>query len=917
MSAAHVNAAGVQYVREHLVNFPRPDRAAADTLKQLLSARGISIDPDQLDVVTLHYQVGKDYGWTGIVAQRLSLTQAMLSNWQAERNNNAVPHFLETQQPSGSDREIRLVPTLRPPAHEGAQNYYVFSGVFRRTHTEEYSDKTRIDLPIEVFERFVWNLDFHTVYKAMLKDYWSNHLESYGTSAKLNFLAACNQQAGEGKLSRAGTQLAWRAAGVLSDGVQVQVRPLNVYGYVATDLLCLKGKGSPLMLLYIPGNTYPLHEFTDQGQLQDWFAQQCKDPEKRQALMAHFAHGDEPDGLSFSGLATALEGLAVYPRSVHLDSHREGFTTEGVWAPRTYINYKMSTYSPALSADLFRALAERQRRRSYSDADSIITSDSEVSKARWRGYLNSAINYLSPLALIVPELAPLFALGGIAQFGLGLDQAINGKHQQQQAAGVGDAVFGLLNAVPLVHALVTERPLLFRFKSERFVAPSRINGQLGYPMGPDSPPRLPNPDLQSFFVDADAIPPLPEANSAVAGAVIRLPEYDGNPDRLEACIDGYNSNVVYDLERDAFLLERELNEVTHNYYIAPESGINMQPLKNADSRLVTDEMRMASLRALGVDLRLPIELPPAPAEPLQPIPKRVMGIWVGDRVISDDLLANIGRNAEQLKNTEYAFQLYLSNANTAAFEENLRLLAEHAPSLEVLPLEQQPFFEQFRQSPYHAQYQAALEGNGSTSSNPASAADILRYRLLDHQGGLYMDVDDTLLAPGEHPYTHDGNTEGLPGEALDQVDLSTAPDGLLLFPPASNQKMGMNWLYNNSLIGSHANNPTLTAISEEILTRFRSEPEFYASKPSLSQDPQAFYRYANKLCRLTGPGVLTDIVDRRLPALHTLRQINNLFALRQVNAVAYLDSEHYLSAVSRLLPLDRIAKIGGAQTWAK
>lgn len=917
MNATYVNTAGVQYVRNHLVHFPRPDRAAADAIKKLLSARGIGIDPDQLDVVTLHYQLGKDYGWTGIVAQRLSLTEAMLRNWEAEQNSNALPHFLEAQQPSGSDRKIRLVPALRPPAHAGARNYYVFSGIFRRTQTEEYSDKTHIDLPIEDFERFVWNLDFHTAYKATLKDYWANHLESYATSAKLNFLAACNRQAAEGTLSRAGTQLAWRAAGALADGKPVQVRPLNVYGYAATDLLCIKRKGNPLTLLYIPGNSSPVHEFADHSQLQDWFAAQCKDPDKRQALMAHFAQADQPDGLSFSGLATALEGLAVYPRRMHLDSNREGFTTEGIWAPQTYVNYKMSTYSPALPPDLFRALAERQRRRSYSDADSIITSDSEVTKAKWRGYFNSAINYLSPLALVIPELAPLFALGGIAQFGLGLDQAINAKHQQQQAAGVSEAVFGLLNAVPLAHALLTERPLLFRFKHERFVAPSRINGQLGYPMGPQSPPRLPNPQVQNFFVGADAIAPLPEANRAVAGAVIRLPVYDGTPDRLQACVDGYNEGVVYDLERDAFLREDELNAVTPNYYIAPQAGRNMRPLYDADSRVVTDDMRMSSLRALGVELRLPVELPPAPAEPFQPIPKRVMGIWIGDQVISDDLMVNIGRNAGLLKNAEYAFQLYLSNANTTAFEENLRLLSEHAPTLEVLPLEQQPFFEQFRQSPYHAQYKAALEGNGSSSSNPASAADILRYRLLDSQGGLYMDVDDTLLAPGEYPSTQNEIPRGLPGKALDQMELSTTPDGLLLFPPVSNQKMDMNCLYNNSLIGSHANNPTLTAISEEILTRFGSEPEFYNSKPSLSQDPQAFYRYASKLCRLTGPGVLTDIVDQRLPALRTLRQIYNLFAMRHINAVAFLDNEQYLAAVNRLLPLDRIANIGGAQTWAK
>lgn len=166
---------------------------------------------------------------------------------------------------------------------------------------------------------------------------------------------------------------------------------------------------------------------------------------------------------------------------------------------------------------MFTILANRYRQRSYQDADFLITSDHELSKAKWRGYLDTTMTYLAPLALVVPELWPVLAAGGIAQFGLGLDQAINGKSLQEQAEGVSGAEFGLLNALPVVQDVVREKPLLVFFKRDRFVRPSRVNEQWGYPLSPIKPPRLAGGDASSFFQKKDSIAPLPDADPAVAG----------------------------------------------------------------------------------------------------------------------------------------------------------------------------------------------------------------------------------------------------------------------------------------------------------------------------------------------------------------------------------------------------------------
>ena len=525
--------------------------------------------------------------------------------------------------------------------------------------------------------------------------------------------------------------------------------------------------------------------------------------------------------------------------------------------------------------------------------------------------MNAAVNLLAPLAIVVPELAPIFALGGIAQFGLGLDQAINGHSRQDRAEGVGTATFGLLNALPLAHAGLTRSAALYRFKNEGFIAPQAVNGRLGYPLSPVSPPHLPVNEIAPYFHIPDAIPALEGADTATYQAIDRRPRFDGTPDLLAACVGGYNTEVVYDLENDSFILEGDLNAIDPQHYIAQLGSRDLQPV-SLSGRQVTDAMRMRTLRALGVELHLPVQMPgPLPAG-ARPVPRQFLSLWVGDKAIDAQLLSNLRSNAERLRGSAYNLRLYLSKANSSAFDENLNLLAKEAPGVDVVPLEDQDWFIHFREGPYHAQYQAALNGG-----NFSSAADVLRYPMLHSEGGIYMDVDDTLLAVGEYPYKINGRPVGSPAEAIGQVELSTTDEGLLLFPPMSNEKLGMNCQFNTSLIGSHAGNPTLLAISEEMRSRYLVEPEFYGNRPGLRDDPAGFYRYAASLNRLTGPRLLTDVVDQHLPLLKTLRHITNLFQMPRINTFQYVDPEAYRAALRQWLPFNRLIRVGGNHSWAK
>ncbi|MBF8757807.1 dermonecrotic toxin domain-containing protein [Pseudomonas guariconensis] len=910
MNSLPVNDAGVQYVRDHLSHFPRPDRAAAEAIRQWAQDRGLPLDPDHCDVVVLHHQWRPGTGRVAVVAQKMTLTQAVLSNWQGESANDVIGSALGAPWAGAfpDTGSLTLVEQLDADKRHG-----IYNGLFQQTTPQKYTQSTHIQLPAEDFQHFIEHLDFHTTYRAMLDQYWASHQHSHRLSTKIAFIAACNKQVLEGSLSDAARRLVWRTAGLEHASQMPRIRMLNVYGYVSTDLPYLQDTSSGLTVLYIPGNSSPLREFDNEGQMQDWFAEQCRDAAKRQAFRQFFALADIPDGLGYSGLDTALAGLGDYPARHRLDPNRPGFTRSGHWPPGEYINYRADHYSPVLQEDLFAALTECQRQRSYDDADFIITSDEEVNQSRWRDYLASAMNLLLPLTFVFPSLAPVLAAGGIAQFGLGLDQLLNARTQKQKAQSAADVVYGLFNALPLATRTLAKGATVFRALSDDFIAPDVINGRWGYPLSPVSPPHLPAPDVAPYFHAPEPIAPLADGDPAISASVTRTPRYNGDFDQLSAHIDGVRTDMAYDLERDVFI-RLEHNDITPTGYVARAGSQDLVPV--ARGREATDSMRTASLRALGVDLPLPIELPAHPGADAAPIPKQVSCLWVGDKVIDPRLMANLASNAKRLRDSQYTLRLYLSNATPAVYAENQTLLAQLAPDLSVLPLEEQAFFRSFRQGSYHAQYQAALDGNGGVARNYASACDVLRYPMLYQEGGLYMDVDDYLLAPGEYPRVVNGKPSGNPGEAIDTLALVTTGDGLLLAPPMANEKMSMYCLYNSSLIGSHPGNPTLLAISEEMRARYLAEPDFYDHRPTLAEDPAGFYRYAARLSHMTGPALLTDVVDQRLAPLKTLRQIMKLYGM-PVDVGPFIDMGAYRNAIRQWLPLNRMARVGGFHSWAR
>lgn len=897
-------------VRQALIDFPRPDRQANELLTAWLAERDVQDPPSQLDAITFHYQhrlLGEGRSgvrYDALITQKLHLVDALLANWQGEPASGYGGFHYGDWAGTPPPGPLNLVQRLQPlGVFSNADAFQVFNGIYRRQQPPRYAEDTRVPIRAEEFQTFIWNRHFHTRFKQSLDDYWRNRQGQYRRAIRIAFIAACNRQLREGSLDERSRIWIWQAAGLLPRE-DVVLSMLNVYGYASPSIVQISHTERAEVVLYIPGNAAPFHLFATRLAMQQWFAAQCRDPEKKHALLSHFTRADWPDGLDFSGLRTALSGLAVYPLPHRFPASHPGFATSGFWDPAQMIDYQPAAYSPPIAGDLFDYLTQRQKQRAYSDVQSQIVSNHDISKTHWSNYLGLATTLLMPLMVIIPELTPLLIATGMAQFGLGLDAAVNGRTLENKSQGVTDQVFGLLSAAPVAGALASRPVEVFRFARQGFFTSERLSELLGAPFG--AAPVVPDLELEPAEL-AFREPPTRSVNT-IAALVARVDDHLRH--RFAAWLRigtrVVNDWVEYEFASDSFIRTSEARLISPPRWIVAADDDTALVLATTP-RTATHEQRMATLHALGVQVELPIDYVPYAELQRTPIPSIVSSIWLGDRPLYGEFLETLRHNAQALHDSGHRFQVFLSRQNLDAYQQNLSLLRDASSQAHLLALEDQDFYQTFSQSPYFAQYQAALEGNGGPGRNYSSACDILRYRLLQHYGGLYLDADDKLLLAT-------GTQTELP---LKRIELQTTADGLVLAPPVSNDQMGLYIKFNSSMIGSHPGNPTLDAISNEILTRYALAEDFYRLRPDPLNQPLQFQAYARQLNLLTGPGVLNDVIDVQLPWLMQLREICNLLVSPLYDVHNTLNLGLVSEVVREHLPLHQVAQMGQAHSWAE
>lgn len=448
--------------------------------EQLIKKKwGADIDPQTALLVTLDYDYRGHPAQNGIhqgqIGSSRSLLQTLLTDYQTVGDGRFGETAFGLYTPPDVGPAVRLVEHVDEFADHGSGNHRTYEGIYRQTAPQAYGPDTQIPLRPADFKQWVWELNLKYSYENYLNKAWpsdevllASRPYALRTSAKAAFVMTAWLQHQENCLSGKGLELAMRAAGLPSDQTwdgltidqlraqthlpaSVQAGRLKLYRYTARDIWCYRDRSSDRVLLYIPGNSSPLHEFDDRTALRQWLVEQGKVTETKQALAAHFADEDRVDGTFHAGVLTALDGMAIFPRQHHLTKESGFFNDDGYWDPAEYIGVDLASSN----TDPFAQLVLTMKQAAVA-SNQTIRDDADVNRDNLSAFVEPIaqwVNQFGPLALFVPGGEGLLVLAGLIDAGYGIDQAVNGETSSQRSQGVTRTVFGLLNALPLANGV--------------------------------------------------------------------------------------------------------------------------------------------------------------------------------------------------------------------------------------------------------------------------------------------------------------------------------------------------------------------------------------------------------------------------------------------------------------------------------
>ncbi|MGU8077165.1 dermonecrotic toxin domain-containing protein [Burkholderia pyrrocinia] len=337
-----------------------------------------------------------------------------------------------------------------------------------------------------------------------LDSYWNKVKNDWPIVARYNFVQEAREAYKQGKLTVSEYESVMKGGApgiplygptamdqlrrsVVPDS-SVRVERLDIYGYPATDIIRFI-RADKSEVVYIPGRQ-PAFESVGPGRSHDWLMRDAKDPSRLNALLSHFSVYQKQDGTSYSGVATALKGLANGE------------------------SWPFNSKSEAISSDVFDDMRAQVEQRMSSDA-------SMQTRTAWEGWRHT-INRVSVM------FGPL---GAPVQLGTGLDQAINGKTAEERKEGViqaEDSAAAIMLAKVGGEGADSADNVDIRKKSPNFKSPTRLpDGRYGYPAGPIEPPKLgdevPAPKIENPSATQSTAGRLKIIAQAAAGADLNRP----------------------------------------------------------------------------------------------------------------------------------------------------------------------------------------------------------------------------------------------------------------------------------------------------------------------------------------------------------------------------------------------------------
>ncbi|HEF4758588.1 TPA: membrane-targeted effector domain-containing toxin [Pseudomonas putida] len=408
--------AALKVIATHVVKAcPSLHDTAHEVAANLLVKYGVAdLDPDQI------------YFHRFKTAQSLSVS---FTGWQ---------HYGEKPYESLTLTQL-VIQRFRATDQDNADLLDLYTGFYTAgPDAEVFNETNEVRLHGNNVLKDFWDINFSELYRNKLQTFWSDYADDFRTLAKCNFLSKAVEARDSGHLTDDDFQTVIRAViGPLtwpvsltmlksesSVGAELRLSALDVAGHVAMNILRIMDSNGR-QILYVPGETKAFQVFDTPLDMHWWVLCQMNNEASRQAFMNHFPLAERH---AISENITDLMNRLV--------------TTWGL-ADHHLINQK----DQEISGDAFSWLRDSTRSAMSAEADLSLTSNGDLRKKLWIGYLSAGLKVFGPMAAVGWPVALPVIGASLANMGLNIDQAVNAKTASERKEGVIGAIFSAIDAL--------------------------------------------------------------------------------------------------------------------------------------------------------------------------------------------------------------------------------------------------------------------------------------------------------------------------------------------------------------------------------------------------------------------------------------------------------------------------------------
>ncbi len=471
------------YFSEPLKRNNALDRYAADKSKPFMSATqhtsehvaaqikqkwGADVDPEKTFLVTFAYDKNTT-PHKAVITQKISLADAARLNIQhtprpkGMTGKQEAPEGQPTEpfdiQPNSRHTEKPNWDGTFPRPLVGNFNTY-YHGIVAEPSPDApatYGAGQHVQIPPADFKKMVWEHAYKKPYDQYLNFKWSPETrESYTALAKVSYLNAAHAQHHERSLDEEGTKIAMSLVGIpanqtyLDAGLETLVKPhtpdpsletkfLSFNGFHSTDIFYTRNVNTQKTLLYIPGNSSPIHSFDSPQAMNKWLASQLIDDDKAAVFKKHFSPKDAPSSLFKKGFDARLELIRQHIKEPGAVDFLEG---QGYWKEGGVFDGKKITGDP------FKEVQEHTEKsmKASTDQEFVLNTDhNKQTILKAKKWLDGALLLATPIGLALPPvgvvLTALSVGSGLLEAGVGIHDKANDR------ANADDRItFGVFNA---------------------------------------------------------------------------------------------------------------------------------------------------------------------------------------------------------------------------------------------------------------------------------------------------------------------------------------------------------------------------------------------------------------------------------------------------------------------------------------